>query len=73
MKARQIKHLPVFSNIGHPTKPLTVRICTLENNRLGQTVSAEVLADFAGNLSDACAAYDAGNPKRGEDILHNLA
>jgi hypothetical protein len=73
MKTKQLKHVPVFSNIAHQTKPLTVRICTLDGNRLGQTISAEVLADYAGNITDAIAAYDAGNAKEGERILFNWA
>lgn len=69
-----MKHTPVFLNIGHCSKPMTVHIATLTpEGRLGECVSPQVLADYAGNLTDCIAAYDRGDLGEGERILHNLA
>lgn len=69
----KIRHTHVFTNIG-TTKPLGVYIAALtDDNRLGERLTPVVLLDYAGNIREAVQAFDDGKPKRGTDILHNLA
>ncbi len=67
------KHTHVFTDIGHATRPMGVYIARIgQGNCLEERVSEIVIAGFAGNIKQAVAAFDEGNPEEGKRLLFNL-